>query len=216
MIEKFCILAASCFACSSVYAEVLISEVMAKNSTGVVTQRGGKELDWIELANTGDEDVDVSGWYLSGNRGKAKKKWNMIEGRAVVPAGGFLVVWADKEYDQFASDEAYVRLGISTSGEELFLASPETESISDEMVFSFGQQIKDISFGRVADGSCAYFKEPTPGGANVTAGYDPSGMRQRIASWRRCSWSKGVPTQLHLRRRTSWSRRSSPMRTVGA
>lgn len=45
----------------SVCAEVLISEVMAKNSTEAVTQRGGKELDWIELANTGDEDVDVSG-----------------------------------------------------------------------------------------------------------------------------------------------------------
>lgn len=172
-IRQFLLLMASCFACSFACAEVLISEVMAKNSIGAVTRRGGKELDWIELANTGDEDVDVSGWYLSGNRGKAKKKWNVIEGRAVVPAGGFLVVWADKEYDQFASDEAYVRMGISTSGEELFLASPETESISDEMVFSFGQQIKDISFGRVADGSCAYFKEPTPGGANVTAGYGP-------------------------------------------
>ena len=172
-IRQFLLLMASCSACSSVCAEVLISEVMAKNATGIVTRRGGRELDWIELANTGEEDVDVSGWYLSGNRGKAKKKWNVVEGHAVVPAGGFLVVWADKEYDQFASDEAYVRMGISTSGEELFLAPPETETITDEMVFAFGQQIKDVSFGRVADGGCAYFKEPTPGGANATAGYGP-------------------------------------------
>lgn len=159
--------------CQAAGAGISISEIVAKNDAGAVTVRGGKGLDWIELANDGDEDVDVSGWYLSGNREKAKEKWKRIEGRAMVPSGGFLVVWADKDYQNFAAEEAYVRMGLSTGGEDLFLVPPETEAITDAMLFSFGPQIKDVSYGRTADGACAYFKTPTPGTANTSEPFGP-------------------------------------------
>lgn len=158
---------------ATVFAHISVSEVLAKNSDGAVTAKGGTDLDWIELANDGDADVDVTGWYLSGNREKPKAKWKKIEGRAIVPAGGFLVVWADKDYQDFDAEEAFVRMGLSSNGEDLFLAPPETKMITDEMLFSFGSQIKDVSYGRTAVGTFAYFKTPTPGAANISEPFGP-------------------------------------------
>lgn len=154
---------------------VSISEVMAKNDETIKTLGGKAELDWIELRNDGAEDVDVTGWYLSDNPTKKPAKWKRIvcEGPAIVPAEGYLLVWADKDFADFAAGEPHVAIGLSTDGERIFLAPLETEELDEDLIFEFGPQIKDVSYGLDANGVACYFREPTPGAANTTQGYGP-------------------------------------------
>jgi len=121
-----------------------INEFMASNGSTRKTA-GGAYLDWIEIRNNSAFEVDITGWYLFDDSTKKKNKWEKIQGPCVVPANGYAIVWADKEYIGFAADEAYTRIGLSSDGEELFLATPEGE-IADK--FTFGKQIKDVSCGR--------------------------------------------------------------------
>ena len=121
-----------------------INEIGASNGQ-FVTKNGGQELDWIEIRNDADFDVDISGWFLYDDPTKKPAKWERIQGPCVVPAHGYKVVWADKDYLGFADDEAFTRIGLSGSGEPLFLADPN-ELIVHRV--DFGKQIKDISYGR--------------------------------------------------------------------
>ena len=106
-------------------SEVLsINEVMASNGTSLRTARGATGLDWIEIRNRSDNDVDITGWYLSDNPDKKPSKWEKIQGRCVVPANGYVVVWADQGYIDFTENEAYTRIGLSSDGETVFLATP--------------------------------------------------------------------------------------------
>ena len=126
-------------------SEVLsINEVMASNGTSLRTARGATGLDWIEIRNRSDNDVDITGWYLSDNPDKKPSKWEKIQGRCVVPANGYVVVWADQGYIDFTENEAYTRIGLSSDGETVFLATPLAEMVHS---VTFGQQIKDISVG---------------------------------------------------------------------
>lgn len=126
-------------------SEVLsINEVMASNGTSLRTARGGTGFDWIEIRNKSNNDVDITGWYLSDNPDKKPSKWEKIQGRCVVPANGYTIVWADQGYIDFTENEAYTRIGLSSDGETVFLATPLAEMVHS---VTFGQQIKDISVG---------------------------------------------------------------------
>ncbi|MBQ9726900.1 MAG: CotH kinase family protein, partial [Kiritimatiellae bacterium] len=126
---------------------VRINEVGASNGTTVRTAGGGEPegLDWVELRNDADFAVDLAGWYLSDNPTKAQAKWEKIQGACVVPARGFKIVWCDKSYDGFLEGEAYSRIGLSSDGEALFLATPG--GTFADGVENFGRQIKDVSWG---------------------------------------------------------------------
>ena len=157
------------------HGAVSISEVMAKNDETIATAGGKTELDWIELRNDGTEDVDITGWYLSDNPTKKPEKWKTIvcDGPAIVPADGYLLVWADKDFADYTEGEAHVAIGLSTDGERIFLAPPETEELDEDLIFEFGPQIKDISYGLDTNGVACYFREPTPGAANMTQAFGP-------------------------------------------
>ena len=70
---------------------VRINEVVASNATTLADDDGDYE-DWIELHNTGDEAVDLSGWGLS-DRFANLFKWTFPEGAVLWP-DDYLVVWA--------------------------------------------------------------------------------------------------------------------------
>ena len=123
---------------------VSINEIMASNDGGLETAAGGKDLDWIELVNTGADDVDVTGWYLYDSPKKAQTSWAKIEGSCVIPAGGYKVVWADKDYNDFTDDEAYARIGLSANGEPLFLAKPDGTKVHE---LEFPAQMENVSYG---------------------------------------------------------------------
>ncbi|MBQ4198396.1 MAG: lamin tail domain-containing protein, partial [Kiritimatiellae bacterium] len=121
-----------------------INEIMASNGNTLKTVNGKSGLDWIEIRNKADYDIDIAGWYLSDNPDKASSKWKTVKGSAIVPAKGYKVVWADKDYNDFADVEAYTEIGLSSSGETVFLATPEGDVVHS---VSFGVAVKDVSVG---------------------------------------------------------------------
>jgi len=79
---------------------IRINEVSAGND--IYINEHFKKNDWVELYNTTDSDIDVSGMYLSDNQ-KKPQKWQItgedidgVEVNTIVPAHGHLVVWCDE------------------------------------------------------------------------------------------------------------------------
>lgn len=127
----------------NVAQNLTINEIMAKNGVSLVSAAGKSELDWVELHNSGDDDIDLAGWYLFDDPSKAQSKWAKIQGSCVVRAHGYKIVFADKDFTGTAN-EAWTAIGLSTGGESLFLADPEGNVIHR---VDFPAQMEDISYG---------------------------------------------------------------------
>lgn len=122
---------------------VRVNEIMASNGTTLLTA-DGDAADWIELYNPGTEAADISGWRLSDKTGsKAWSKGETLPEGTIVPAGGYLVVFAD-DYTGWTNGEVHVALGFSSDGEAVSLLSSEDNVVSS---FEFPPQLKDVSYG---------------------------------------------------------------------
>lgn len=76
---------------------VRINEVSAGNS--IYINDYYKKNDWIELYNTTDRDIDISGMYLSDKRDNPQKyqiSAENSEASTIIPPYGRLVIWCDK------------------------------------------------------------------------------------------------------------------------
>ncbi len=167
----------------NVAATVTINEVMAKNGSTLSTKRGFEGLDWVELYNSGDDDVDLTGWYMGNDPTKKTKKWPRIEGSCVVPAKGYKIVWFDGDAlnGDWAPDEAHVEANISTDAGKhtVFLASAAATSAIVQQIRMPGG-VKDVSYGRghlsrtlISSTSTAEYKA---GGGEWTPVDGPVGM----------------------------------------
>ena len=166
---------------------ITINEIMASNPSvdkgGFVSKKGIAEMDWVEFHNSASTDVDITGWYLSDNEKVGKETKAQILGSCVVPAGGYAIVWLDKIHTnavEYAADEAFAILKLSSSGDLIQLADPGIQVVQ-KVKFEDKPQIKGYSYGPVAvqsagglvpgSGPFVYMKTATPGAANVTEGW---------------------------------------------
>ena len=141
----------------SATSELVINEFMASNET-TVTDQDGEYDDWIELYNNSDEDISLSGYFLSDD-GDDLSLWAFPD--TTISANGYLIVWADKDEDQVG---LHADLKLSSSGETLYLSNSDT-TIVDEV--SFGEQTDDISYGRYPNGTGSFVQmTPTFGSEN--------------------------------------------------
>ncbi len=67
-------------------AQVVINEVMAQNSNTLAEPDFGESADWVELYNSGAEDVDLSGWYIT-DKLSSPTKYALPQG-TLIAAGG--------------------------------------------------------------------------------------------------------------------------------
>jgi len=74
---------------------MFINEWMADNDGVVTDPKDGQAESWFELFNPGNQTVDLSGWYLTGN--VAKRSQFLIPDGFQLSPGGYLLVWADGE-----------------------------------------------------------------------------------------------------------------------
>ena len=147
-------------------ADVLISEFLASNNSGLV-DGNGNESDWIELFNAGDQSQDLAGWHLTDD-GSELGKWvfpNVAE--SVLAPGEYLVIFASGDGVSDPAGNLHTNFQLSASGEYLAL----TDS-SELVVTEFGdggvdypEQFSDISYG-VGTNGAAFFESPTPGEVN--------------------------------------------------
>lgn len=148
-------------------AAPLITEFMASNKT-TLTDSDGNFSDWIEIYNPDAAPVDLDGWHLTDNASK-KTKWTFPA--VTLPAGGYLVVFADDKDRRDPAGELHTNFSLSADGEYLGLIEPDGVTAASEFAPAFPAQAADISYGR-GPGSTGLFSasgfliSPTPGAPN--------------------------------------------------
>lgn len=153
--------------------DLVINEFLASNDTGEQDENGDFD-DWIEIFNPSNFDLDLAGCYITDEIGDTTMTtWQIPTGfdATIVPAHGFLVLWADKEPDQGV---LHVNIKLSGSGEDIALTADDGITAIDQLTYT--EQTTDISYGRKPDGSDSWqtFESPTPGTSN-NGGIEPQG-----------------------------------------
>lgn len=120
---------------------VLINEVLASNDS-LLFDENGEDDDWIELINTTNTPVDLTGFYLSDDP-LDLMAWPMPSG-TIIPANGYILVWADKDILQ---PGLHANFKLNSSGDYVFLS--HGLNIHDQV--AFGPQLTNISFARCPD-----------------------------------------------------------------
>jgi hypothetical protein len=124
--------------------DVVINEFVASNETGT-TDADGQYDDWIEFYNTTDTDISLSGTYLSDDAANPTK-WAFPE-NAIVPANGYLTIWADENGGQIG---VHTNFKLSALGEELVFGYSDGTVLDS---YTFGAQFADRSVARCENGS---------------------------------------------------------------
>ncbi|MEM7787633.1 MAG: CotH kinase family protein [Bacteroidota bacterium] len=147
-------------------AQVVINELLASNDTTLADPDYGAFGDWLELHNPSSEAVDLGGFFLADDL-DAAGRWRIPDG-TVLPAGAFLVVWADgRDEGPPATTALHADFRLRAAGEQVGLYDP-VGAVVDTV--SFGVQVPDVSLGRYPDATGAWrAMTPTPGGPNVDA-----------------------------------------------
>ncbi len=144
---------------------IVINEFMADNDTTIQDPDGTGFPDWIELHNTSDSSVDLSGYFLTDNL-QDTTKFEIPSGVSI-PADGYLIFWADNDPEQ---GPTHATFKLSSGGEEIGLYAPIALGNGAADSYVFGEQASDISEGRSCDGgeTWAFMSSPTPGTSNGT------------------------------------------------
>jgi hypothetical protein len=136
---------------------LVINEIMALNQGGPVDDNGESE-DWIELHNRSNASVNAGGYCLTDNPTNLRK-WSLPLGTSV-PAGGYLVIWADEDSSQ---GPLHTNFKLSALGETLYLYDSNLV-LQDELIFA--AQVADSSLARIPNGSGPFVRRPHTIAAN--------------------------------------------------
>jgi len=159
-----------------------INESMASNSSCIRDTQGQYD-DWVELYNYGADDINVGGMYLTDNL-SVPTKWQIPYGNSAVmdlaipvgttiPAGGYLLIWADDDTPQGVPRTTdaglHANFKLDANGEEIALFDSDGSTLIDSVAFP--AQAADISYGRYPDANDnqRFFCFPSPGLQNVGA-----------------------------------------------
>ncbi len=144
--------------------EVYITEVMASNDTTETTYDAAY-VDWIELYNASAEAVDLSGYGLSDNIGRARK-WQFPEGTVIQP-GAYLLVRCDADNAANTAAEPHTSFRLSQAGGYTVVLADPTGKILDKIVMPAVPT--DVSYGRTTGREgLFYYETPTPLAQNGT------------------------------------------------
>jgi hypothetical protein len=128
--------------------DVVINEFMARNDTDSPWfDQSGEFDDWIELYNNTNSPITLKNYFLS-DSDSFMHKWELPED-AIIPANGYLIVWADKDPQQLG---LHSKFSLSKDGGKIFLSYLDG-SIIDSV--EFGAQAKNESLSRMPNGTGA-------------------------------------------------------------
>lgn len=143
-----------------------INEFMASNKLCCPDRENDVDEydDWIEIFNAGDVAVDVGGMYLSDDPADPFKNHVPDDDptTTTIPAGGYLVFWADEQGSQ---GPLHTNFKLSGDGESVGLYYLDGRMID---IYNYGTQEENTSMGRSINGTGAWvtFNSPTPGTTN--------------------------------------------------
>lgn len=131
----------------------VINELMPKN-TQFGSDQNDEFDDWIELYNLSNEDLDISGFYLSDSK-KEVTKWKFPPGTTLTK-NGYLIVWADADTLQVGLHTNYK---LSALGENVVLLSPELDIID---LVEYPVTVLPQSYARMPNGTGNFSWSTTP------------------------------------------------------
>lgn len=142
-----------------------INEWMASNGGALLDPADNDADDWFELYNPTATNVSLAGWSLTDNPTNASRF--IVPAGYSVPAGGYLLVWADEELNQNTNTrpDLHADFKLAKEGESIALYAPDG-TLVDRV--DFGAQTQNVSEGRWPNGS-AYIEaqlHATPGATN--------------------------------------------------
>jgi len=142
------------FAISNSKAQIVINEILASNTSTNLDEQNKQFVDWIELYNPSDKEINITKWYLSDNI-QNPTKWEIPFYTSIAPKG-FKLFWAD---DTNTSNHTNFKLDIE--GESIYLFNKDLVLVDS---ITYPLQSSDISYGRVAGkmNQWMYFHEVTP------------------------------------------------------
>src|SRR4030042_4296298 len=128
---------------------IVINEVMSHSNLGP---------DWIELHNTTEKDIDISGWFLSNNDRCEPNlmKYKIADG-TIIGKNDYLVFYEDANFANPTDPGCIVPFALSENGEKACLSSPLDPNgmlTGYRELEAFGASMTNASFGR-------YFKSST-------------------------------------------------------
>jgi hypothetical protein len=179
---------------------VFINEWMSKNTIGTHDPADSATDDWIELYNAEAHPVDLSGCYLTDDAANPTKFQVPTNGQYRIPAGGFLLVWADDQAAQNtpARADLHVNFKLNSTAGSIGLVAPNGLTMLD--LVTYGQQTNDVSEGRYTDGASAryFMTNSTPRSLNAIPDYNTA---PRLPLFTNQFVSPGQTSSLNIRPR---------------
>jgi hypothetical protein len=126
---------------------IVINELLPKNQRYGSDQNGQFD-DWIELYNLANQDIDISGFYLTDSK-KDLKKWKIPSG-TILSKKGYLIIWADGDSLQAGLHTNYK---LSAEGENVVLVSPDEEIID---LVEYPTTTIEQSWARIPNGTGSF------------------------------------------------------------
>jgi len=124
-----------------------LNEIMSKDV--------GDNPDWIEVYNSGTQDVDISGYFLND---KAIAGGYEIPAGTIITAGGFYLVDANESGES-----------ISSGGEDVSLAEPDGTIVDHTVTPDMSSDV-GLTWAREIDGAGEWMvSSPTPASSNGSA-----------------------------------------------
>ncbi len=171
-------------------AEVVITEIMYD----LEGSDSGRE--WIEVQNTGSEDIDISTWRF--REAEVNHKLNVAQGSGVIPAGGYAII-ADNT-DKFLVDHSFSGVlfdssfSLKNTGEEL--------TIKDADLVDIDTVAYDPEIGAKGDGNSLQLSggvwvvgSPTPGsGASSGGGAEQATEESEVEPSRDAEEESSLPS----------------------
>ena len=142
---------------------IRISEVMTSDQL-VLPDSFGEFSDWVELYNTTDRAIDLSGWYLSDDHVDLQK-W-MIPELVLQPGQRKIIFCSGRGVS--VEGELHAEFSLSAGGESLTLTS-YTGSVVDAVSFPASETHSSFLFD---GGDVVGTDKPTPGYPNDGEGYE--------------------------------------------
>jgi hypothetical protein len=171
------------------YAQVVISEFMAKNDETLV-DGDGNYSDWIELYNMGDSAVDLNEWYLSDDV-ENLTQWTFPS--VSIEAGAFLVVFASGQDEAGYTDSLgylHTNFKLSGDGEDVVLTESDGETVAYSFL-DYPEQSDDVSYGLDQETETSYLiAEGEDATAYVGTSSGPDST-WKTASFSASGWTSG-------------------------
>ncbi len=146
------------------YQGLVISEVMSANSSAVPDENG-EFSDWLEVWNSSDHPIDLSGVGLSDRSDRIL----FLFPKVTLAPGGRLVVFASDTNNADIAGTLHAKFKLSSAGETVYLFDPSAYVIHEVTVPILNS---DVSFALMSDGiSWVQTQEYSPGFENTQEGF---------------------------------------------